>query len=359
MIMAKASAVAPSPKYIKLADALREQIGKGKLKPGDRLPSQAELKAKYGISQATMERLHAHLEQDGLIVRMQGKGTFVAERPSRARTGTVGVTGLGFLKDRSSYYWSHILEGIRSVASPAGYQILLIDDDPQGQALSKIDGMFTTSPDEPVGVRPVAGMPSVELITAIEPHSGVVPDDFQGGRIVAEHLLSLGHKRIAMLSSLGYEPGERRIEGFRAAMSAAGAGIDDRQIRKVGDLWPSFVENGRREMRRWLSEDWSELGCTALIAYNDPTAIGIIDTLRASGISVPDDVSVAGYDATGLYDYIEPLLTSVRVPLEEIGRVGMELLLATLECDAGCDKRVVIPVSLRVGRSTGPVTGRD
>ncbi|HEY3329884.1 MAG TPA: GntR family transcriptional regulator [Capsulimonadaceae bacterium] len=346
----------PQPKYITLAETMRRQIRSGSLKPGDRLPSQAELKARYGISQATMERLHAHLELDGLIVRKQGLGTFVAERPRRERTGIVGITGLGFLKDLGSFYWTHILEGIRSEATPAELQILLIDTDQQSQSLSKVDGLFITSPDEPSCVAPEPGLPYVELITALEAHDGVVADDAMGGRLLTEHLLSLGHRRIAMLTTLNYEPAERRLSGYKAALRAAGIEPDSRWVREIGDLWPEFVDNGRLQMNKWLSEDWDELGCTAILAYNDPTAVGIIDALTDRGISVPDEVSVTGYDATGLYDYMKPLLTSVDVPLEEIGRRGMKLLLNRLNGNDGPYERIMVPVTVRPGDSTAPVS---
>ncbi|MDR3708712.1 MAG: GntR family transcriptional regulator [Capsulimonadaceae bacterium] len=343
-----------APKYVQLADHLRKQIKRGTLKPGDRLPSQAELKAQYGISQATMERLHASLEQEGLIVRRQGSGTFVAPPPERIRTGIVGVTGVGFLVDRS-FYWMHILEGIRSVATPAGFQIMLIDPRASEINTDSVDGLFVTGWDKPEFIRTFPNVETVELITASGSGSSVVADDFGGGVIATEYLLGLGHKRIAMLGNEGYHISEIRAEGYKYALKRAGIEPDPAWLRMIADLWPEFQKNGQSHMNKWLDEDWDKLGCTALLAHNDPTALGAIAAFRKRGYDVPGKVSVVGYDATGLYDNADPLLTSVAVPLQEVGRIGMSTLLARINDDGDRNGQEVVPVTLRHGHSAAAI----
>ena len=343
------------PKYLALAESLRRQICSGALKPGDRLPSQAELRARYGISQATMERLHAHLEQDGLIVRKQGLGTFVAHPPRPQRKGIIGVSGQGFLQDRESFYWSRILDGILAEATPAGFQILLVDRAHQDIVADKVDGIITNTPHHPIAVLPTAGLPYVALVTAVSTHDNVVANDFEGGWLLTRHLQSLGHERIAVLMNLGDEPSGRRVAGYRAAMQSAGIDVDERWVRMIPDLWPRFIDNGRAEITRWLAEDWDELKCTAVLVYNDQTAIGVIDGLGDAGLSVTGDVSVTGFDATGLFDYRPPLLTSIEVPLEEIGRQAMRLFLERIDGSDAPIRQVEIPVRLRLGESTSAV----
>jgi DNA-binding LacI/PurR family transcriptional regulator len=351
-------AVKTTPKYQQLAGRLREEIGRGRLKPGDRLPSLSELKAEYGISQATMERVHASLEQDGLIVRHQGRGTFVAEPTVRARTGIVGITGLGFVKERGSLYWLRVLEGMQSVAVENALQILLVDDDPGGPGWAKTDAVITTSP---FSLRDATAppVPVVELMTREGFGDAVLLDEYSGGYLAARHLIDLGHRRIAMLANLDYQPSTRREAGYRTAMAEADLPVADGFVRMIPDLWPDFYENGRTEMRRWLAEDWDALGCTALLAHNDPSALGAIETLRERGVGVPEDVSVVGYDGTGLFDFAQPRLTTIVAPLFEAGRTAMEQAVRRLRGDTGEFASVVVPITLRVADSTAPPRDPD
>jgi len=105
------------PKYARLALELKAQILDGRLVPGDRLPSFSEMRMRWGATPATVERIFASLERDGLIERSQGRGTFVSKKqitqvPERT---LIGLTGSAqWIKSRP--YWAHLLAGIQSVA---------------------------------------------------------------------------------------------------------------------------------------------------------------------------------------------------------------------------------------------------
>ena len=84
---------------------------------------------------------------------------------------------------------------------------------------------------------------------------------------------------------------------------------------------------GCENMKRWLDEDWRELGCTAIFVQNDMAAMGVLDALREAEIRVPEDLSVLSYDGTEVCEFSWPSLAAVEVPLERIATAGMELLL--------------------------------
>ena len=107
-------------------------------------------------------------------------------------------------------------------------------------------------------------------------------------------------------------------------------------------------------MKAWLSEsdDWSKIGCTALLCHNDDVAIGAMQALNAAGLKVPDDVSVVGFDGTEVGEYSSPQLTTIEVPLQQMGKVAIGLLQKQIEVDEVIVGHKVLPTQLRVREST-------
>lgn len=187
----------------------------------------------------------------------------------------------------------------------------------------------------------------------------VAADGYPGMRAATEHLLALGHHRIAFLNNsicdkVLYPP---RLAGYLDALREAGITPDIRWIRPLSIPSPKlyFMQAGRETMSRWLREDWHELGCTALLAHNDETAWGVIEALRVAGIDVPGQVSVIGFDGTEVAEYCTPPLTTVEVPLHQIGRVSVEMLLRRMQGDTSEAETIVLPTRLRIRSSTAPL----
>ena len=118
------------PKYLELADQLKEQIESGILAPGDRLPSFFQMRAQFGAAQNTSERVFVLLEKEGLIVREPSRGTFVAttnQRAAKTATGIIGICGSGFSSARDASYWSHLVQGAREASLASHCDVLLLD----------------------------------------------------------------------------------------------------------------------------------------------------------------------------------------------------------------------------------------
>jgi LacI family transcriptional regulator len=115
-----------------------------------------------------------------------------------------------------------------------------------------------------------------------------------------------------------------------------------------------FRPAGQENMRHWLAEDWRDLRCTALLAQNDETAIGAMEALREAKYSIPDDISIIGYDGTEICEYSHPQLTSVEVPLTLIAKTGVEVLLAHIAGRTETPRHIVLPTLLRVRASVKP-----
>ena len=122
-------------------------------------------------------------------------------------------------------------------------------------------------------------------------------------------------------------------QAYQETLRGAGIEPDPRWVRPLipyPESWinyKSFVDRGYEKMKLWLGSNWAELNCTAILAHNDETAIGVIQALNDVGISAPDQVSVIGFDGTEISDYVRPNLATVKVPLEEVGAVATAILL--------------------------------
>jgi LacI family transcriptional regulator len=188
--------------------------------------------------------------------------------------------------------------------------------------------------------------------------TSIVPDDFEGAKMITRHLLELGHTRIGFLfDDCADTITPQRIAGYYAAHQEFGIDVVKehvRSFRKAGE--EDYREKGEMAMRKWLAEDWRDLGCTALFAQNDPIAIGSINALASAGLRVPQDVSVVGFDGTSLSDFCTPRLTTVKVPLQEIGARAIKVLLEQIHGGVKEPEKIVMPVRLKSGQSTAPLS---
>lgn len=381
------------PKYLQLAEQLKKQIESGALRPDDRLPSFPQLRAKHGVTNSTVEKVYALLERDGLIVRQPSRGTFVAHpgqgangpagREGAARPGTtpqndekpatkydtIGVSGLGFTFAGTSTYWSRLLQGMQETANRKEAQVMLLDHTSLA-GWAKADGVLLCDfVSEHVLAGIPEGMPRIALMGPIGDMPTVMADDYNGGRLATEHLLALGHRRIAYL----YLHGEisplvaRRQAGYHDALRAAGVTPDPRWMRFNSrpdeDYGHNRVMTGHRAMQAWLEDDWEELGCTAVLAHNDEVAFGVMEALREAGLDVPGDLSVMGYDNIAISEYCSPPLTTISVPLQQIANTAAQLLLQRIELakadrPAPVAEHHILPVRLEVRASTAPPRAR-
>lgn len=349
-------------KYVDLAEQLRADVQTGKLKAGDRLPSFIELRQEHQISRGTVEKAHALLERDGLIVREQGRGVFVARPKSLSATGIIGFAGGGFTETRTSLYWAHLLDAIQREAAREKLQLLLMTTPTGPSILSRMDGLLFSANEEnipPMLHELPEGFPCVSILTSIEGVSSVMADDYQGARDATRHLLSLGHTRIGYLVSGHSHLIERRLDGYRDALHEAGIepslhGLRQMHPRLALDSKNEFVEQGRKSVRKWLGSGWHKFGYTALLAQNDNAAIGAIEAFQEAGLRVPEDVSVVGFDGNETYDYFSPRLTTVEVPLLEIGTAAVQMLVNKINGGRSGFGGLVLPTRLKGGESTAP-----
>ncbi len=349
---------ATQPKYLQIYHLMEEQIRSGTLKPGDQLPSFTELREKYGAMPTTAERVYTRLEKENLVIRKPRRGVFVASR-ERSLTGTIGLVLHSASRQSTSneLRMQLLLDGIRAACREHHTEILLVEDE-EALRPDKTDGLLLYCDKlEAYALGLTATTPHVLLFQNANDLTSVTVDDFGGTKLATQHLIELGHERIACLTEELLEVPVQRRAGCRAALEEAGLAVDPRWLRQCKrinkNLTSPYLMWGRQHMQTWLDEDWDELGCTAIVVQNDIAAIGVMQALQERGIQIPGQVSVIGFDGTDICDLAYPPLTSVQVPLYQVGQEAVRTLLEQIHNGPQAPRNITLPVSLRNGQSVG------
>lgn len=349
------------PKYRVLAGQLRRQIQSRELRPGDVLPTYAELRSLHGVTISTIDRVYGILEQEGLIERQQGRGTFVTE-PKRILTGNIGFIGGDFSAIQRTPFNSQLYEGIHQAIESAQQHLLYLgtNDSWLGQRCEQVDGILLGNIENPSRILSLMPpeLPVVSLLKVIDGVISIAADDYNGARTAIQHLWSRGHRRIACLMEKLPSQARRRFSGYHDLMLENGTEAKPEWIR----LTPTIVEPddgttylnwGKTQMRQWLREGWRDLNCTAIFVQNETSAIGVMQVLQEVGIKVPEEVSVMGFDGTQLCEYSTPSLCTMKVPLFQIGAKAVEMLNRQIEDKTDAEQSIVFPLQLWEGGSVG------
>ena len=172
--------------------------------------------------------------------------------------------------------------------------------------------------------------------------------NWTGGMAATRHLLDLGHRRIAMLSGPTQWPCCRaRLDGYRAAMDAAGVPVDPALVRTS----TLYVEGGLRDGTELLRLPDPP---TAVFCSNDLQALGMYEAARRAGVRIPDDLSVIGFDDLSFTQWAGPPMTTVRQPLVQMGAAAARMVLALSEGERLEQHRVELATTLVVRDSTAP-----
>jgi DNA-binding LacI/PurR family transcriptional regulator len=188
----------------------------------------------------------------------------------------------------------------------------------------------------------------------------IMLDNYRGGWLAAEHLIELGHTRIAVIKGHSWRPAsEERWRGISAAATSRGIKIDKRLVLQLvsKDKYhlPSTPEEGYLAAQRLLA---NRLPFTAIIAFNDFTALGAIRACHEAGIRVPQDISVIGFDDIQAAAYQIPGLTTLRQPLRLMGELAGSHLLKLISSEDSEHRDIVVEPELIVRESTCPLSSK-
>ena len=346
-----------------------------------------------GVSAATVTRaLQGHPRVlPETRARVQDAARRLGYRPDHAaRTLVTGISRtIGLLVPTiRDPYWAEVAAGIEPRAAEDGFAVLIASGygDPvrAEQNLevlmgNRVDGIIVTTSagvaeprlaqamglptvvvglDPPVGTLELEGARSAPVATLLEAAerqrlgarlSHVGFDDVNAGEIAARHLIELGHRRIALLGGPSTLATLLRMAGVRTVLEPAGLTLSS--VAYGGDTF----EQGYAAGLELLGDDRD---FTAIIAFNDLLAGGVVRAARELGVDVPGQVSIVGFDDIMLASLLEPALTTVRAPKYEMGARAAQLLFEHMSSESEM-RWELLRGSLVVRRSTAPPAGRD
>lgn len=332
-------------------------------------PKIKDIAERAGVSVATVSRAlsGSSLVTDETRKRIHDLARELNYRPNvsaRNLRTRRSMSVLLVVRDVGNPFYLDILKGVEATARAAGYAVLMgnTENDPDREVEyfnmlrdGHADGMILMTgklpASEPGESADVSHLPIVVALEMIETAGfpNVQIDNIAAARDAVEHLIALGHRRIAHIAGpLPEVMATHRRDGYRAAMEAAGLKVPDGyEVR--GDYLLETGEACAAELFALAEPP------TAIFAANDEMAYGAIHALRRLGRDVPGDVSVVGFDDLYLSKAFYPPLTTVSQPRAEIGRTAMSLLLEILSGDdAAATPAVVLPTALAIRGSTAP-----
>lgn len=328
------------PKYSRLKEYLKEKMKRGAVAPGGQLPSENMLAEEFKISRHTVRQALNDLENEGLIFREQGRGTF-RSYPTRVKGKTVALVTTYI----SEYIFPEVIRGIEEVLSAAGCTLILAstgnDQNKEGACLEsllqqKISGLIiepTQSAWENINLKyykdlEKRGIPYLMLhayYPELEP-AFIIMDDEKGGYMAAEYLVQLGHKEIAGIFKSDDLQGVKRRDGFMKALHKYGIKITSDLLGsyETAELYSYPYQFGRALCTK---DDRP----TAIVCYNDQIALMVLEALRDEGVKVPEDFSIMSFDDSSLAVASEVKMSTIKHPKAAMGRQAARFILDMIE----------------------------
>ena len=313
------------------------------------------LNGKSNVSEETKKRVLELVDKTGY------KPNYMARTLRARKTNTVGL----IIDDISAFSSPQLIEGVLDCLEKKGYKAIIEtlrlyskwNNQPDSKQYAKtvrdsVDEMLSIKVDGILFIAAHAhnieyftsdlGIPIV-IAYAYQTDNSIPTikiDDFESSYILTKHLISRGHKKIASIGGASSDMHEKdRLEGFEKAMKEASLEVNKKLIEKGS--WSR--EGGYKACERLFNTSES---FTCIFCFNDLMAAGVYDYLYEKGKTPGKDYAVAGFDNREMSDYLTPPLTTMEIPLEEIGRQSAQVLLKKIDGAEIKDNDIKIPCRL-------------
>lgn len=355
------------PKHRQIREELHRAINSAEYKEGQRLPSEVELAEKFGVSRPTVGRALRDLDQEGLVERRVGAGTYIRV----AKRERSYVFGLLIPELGQTEIFEPICQGIAQAREGTRHELVWGNCPPnlpkerQAEKLceqyveGKVGGVFfaplelTEGKDE-VNRRIAEALDGAEIpVVLLDRDICAYPrrsrydlvgiDNHRAGYLITEHLLNLGCRRVVLTARPGSAPTvDARIAGYREALASRGVAPD-----------PEFVQHGDPEDSTFVQRILHRLHPEAIVCANDITAAQLMRTLNALGVRIPADVRIVGMDDVKYASLLYVPLTTLRQPCLDIGLAALMAMLERIKHPRMPARDVLLDFDLIVRQSCG------
>ncbi|WP_127493625.1 LacI family DNA-binding transcriptional regulator [Paenibacillus glycanilyticus] len=272
------------------------------------------------------------------------------------KTYTLGL----LIPDISNPFFSEIARAIEDQAHQLGYSVIMCSTDNKDERVERYIALLEQKNVD--GILIGTGVDNLDILTNLQARKipivmisreasalevdTVVADDYVGGLMAAQHLIEMGHTRIAILSEqLKVSSARERIRGFKQGLQDHRISFDDRNLV----ICDYMVEEGRRGAGELLGRGDRP---TAIFCCNDVLAIGAMQEARSLGIKVPEELSIVGFDDTILAAVVDPPLTTVAQPIASMAKQAFQLMISNLDETEPVKKRIVLRPEINIRQST-------
>lgn len=324
-----------------------------------------DIAKRAGVSVATVSRVINGLDgvrpqtRERVLAAMKELDYSLNAAARTLRVSRSQMIGL-MVPDISNSFFGHLARGIGAVLRERGFRLALYNTELSSQVENDYVSVIREQRLDGVIVAPVSEQSEAvaalhqEIPTVLVDRRAaglslntVLVDNAYGARLAVEHLIKLGHREIACITGPDdITTGRERAAGYRRALQAHGIPVRD-GLLESGEF---SVEFGAAAMERILDRGERP---TAVFAGSNYTTVGALQALTARGISVPGDVALVGFDDFELGAFLEPPVTVVEQPIEELGAAAARLLLETMERSDFPPREVMLKPRMIVRRSCG------
>lgn len=332
-------------KYKEICIWIKERLKNGELKPGDKIESEYKLCRQFQVSRQTVRHAIAVLEEEGIIKRFRGSGTYISDAdqitPKKEKTMQIAV----MTTYMQEYIFSSILRELESQFSNAEYslQISVTNNSVEKERFILNNILNKNTVDGLIAETTKSGLPNpnIDLYAKLmergipvlfinscypqleAPHVSL--NDKMAGKQVTNYLLQCGHQKIAAIFKGDDGQGHQRYAGYLESLMEAGIRIHDRQI-----VWTdSEILSDFEQNENWILHRLQ--GCTACVCYNDEVANKLVSVCRKNEIRVPEDLSVISIDNSDIAGFCEVPLTSADNPVQDLARIAAQQMLDMIE----------------------------
>jgi LacI family repressor for deo operon, udp, cdd, tsx, nupC, and nupG len=301
------------------------------------------------VTKESLKKVHEAIEL------LQYRPNMLSQKFRNKQANTIVI----LVPDIANLFFAKVISGIESVAQKKGFSVLL-GDTRDSKALEKqyinlvetrqADGIIQLRPySENDSLLPISRVPAVNASGCENtPYPTVRIDNVGAAKEVVKYLISLGHKRIGVITGLQRNPHTiDRLKGYKQALAEANIPFDE-SLLSEGDftLWSGLQ----------ASEHFSRMTNmpTAIFCMNDEMAIGAMKGLKSKGLRLPQDISITGFDDLDVSRYCDPPLTTVAQPAEKIGERSADLLFQLLDEQQPTQTEYVLPIEFIIRQSTAP-----